>query len=500
VEWLVAARGNLVDMSRKPVGSSFRQSNLIDFLGRLALETERGSTWTVGTLLMSDHIKLHNRTGDQLATTHSSDQHAWLTYQNSPEAGWQQRTTLSAARAEQLHDGSIVRPTLITGMLTESRDFRTVTLESEWNHARKDGSSWNLGGSVAGNHGDNIYLRDLDFSAMLARAFGRVTSEQLSQRVNPRQISEAAFVSYRTAPERKFDAELGWRFDSQQVLRQSSQAQWTPRLNLRWHLRPQLDLYGAWGQFSQAQRPDEWRLEEGQVGADHAATVTQAVIGLALLDAAAVQWRVELYDKHWTSVSPYFDNLLDAQNLLPTLAADRIRLAPQSAEASGVEVSVRHVSSRQLELWGNVSVASATDVVLGERVARSWDQLWSANAGFIWSRNRLSVLGTLRTHAGWPKTPVASLQIGSEEENLQRVLKRNEGRWSPFLSADLRAAWSRPLRSSTLELWADITNITNRGNQCCQRLVNLEQGSAARIDVVSWQPRSIDLGVSWRLH
>ena len=269
---------------------------------------------------------------------------------------------------------------------------------------------------------------------------------------------------------------------------------------MRWHAAPALDIYSAWGQFSQAQRPDEWRLEEGQVSADRAATATHAVLGVARQGEGATQWRVEFYNKHWNSVSPYFDNLLDAQNLLPTLAADRIRLAPQSADARGLEVSVRHVFPRQLELWANATVARATDVVRGQRVARSWDQRWSANTGFVWSHERLSVLGTLRTHAGWPLTPVASLHIGSEEENLQRLLTRNAGRWSPFLSADVRAAWSWPLRSSSLELWADITNLANRGNQCCLRLLSLAPGAAARTSVVSWQPRTIDVGISWRVH
>ena len=42
----------------------------------------------------------------------------------------------------------------------------------------------------------------------------------------------------------------------------------------------------------------------------------------------ATRWGFEAYTKRWTTVAPYFDNLLDPLSLTPDLAPDRVRIVP----------------------------------------------------------------------------------------------------------------------------------------------------------------------------
>ena len=500
LQWLFAVRGNVVDLLRKPASSGVRQSNLLDLVGRVRWQPNDATTWIVGTLLMDDRIRLHNRFRDELATTHSRDERSWLALERQPDGPWHSRTILGIGREQQLYFGSIVRAPAIVGGLEESRDFRSLSLGTEWTYQQDGNARWNFGADLSDMHGNNVYVRALQYSVLMASSFGREANDVLNRMVNTRQISESAFVAFRPQLQTRLETELGLRFDAQQVSGQSPQTQWSPRLNARYHLTPRLDVYGSWGKFTQAQRPDEWRLEEGQARADTAQTVTEGVIGVAHNMLEVTQWRVELYSKHWNPVSPYFDNLLDSQNLVANLYPDRVRVAPLSSDAFGAEFSARQVLRSHLELRGNLSLARVTDSIQGLRVARSWDQRWSANAGLAWTTSRLTVLGTVRSHAGWPRTPVSGYGQVTQNGDALQVRPRNTARWDSFVSADLRAAWTRPLPSGSLEFWAELTNSGNRDNKCCLRLRNVVSGGAMRADTISWQPRSLDLGISWRRH
>jgi hypothetical protein len=500
LDWLLALRGNVIDLQRKPAGSGVRQSGLLDFIGRARWQPNAASAWVMGSVLMDDRIRLHNQARDESATSNSRDERSWLAFEHQADSPWRSRTVLGTAREQLLFSGQVMRAPAIAGALEDSRDFLSLSLDTEWTYLQDGDARWNLGADLSTIHGDNIYVRSLDYSAELASAFGRAANDELDRRVNARQVSESAFAAFRPRLSSRLETELGMRMDAQQVSGQYRQTQWNPRLNLRYHLTPQLDAYGSWGKFSQAQRPDEWRLEEGQFRADPAQNVTQGIIGLASNIPGVAQWRVELYDKHWDPVSPYFDNLLDSQNLLANLFPDRLRVAPSSSDAYGAEFSARHAWHTHLELWGSFSLARVTDTIDGVRVARSWDQRWSAKTGFAWTSDRLSVLGTLRTHAGWPSTPVVvSSQSQSGDVSLQ-VRPRNTGNWNSYVSADLRGTWTKRLATGSLEFWAELTNAGNRDNKCCLRLGTALTGGGMPASTVSWQPRSIDLGVSVRMH
>ena len=483
IDWLFTARGNMIDLRNRAIGSGSRQTKLLDLIGRVRWQPSDASTWIAGTLLLNDRIRLHDRVGDGIATGSSHDAHLWLIYEYQGGGPWQSRNVFDYALERQWHDAAIADLPNVDASLMEQRRFATWSWNGEWIRTG-DRVRWDLGAGAFVTRGTNLYHSHSLFSPVVAQAFARPPEELRDSDVRPREIGESVFAAFRPQLMQRVDLELGVRMDAQHFTGQDSQYQWSPRLNLRVHLNPRVDAYGSIGRFTQPQRPDEWRLEEAQQRADPAQIGTQAILGLSGATVPGTQWRIELYSKRWHRVSPYFDNLLNAQSLTPSLAPDRVLISPQSSIATGAEFSVRRKFGR-LEVWGGYDQAQVTDNILGQRVVRSWDQRWSTNAGIGWTGNRFSTLATVRAHEGWPRTPVNAPPSA-----------RNSRRWGTYFEADLRAAWLMPLRSGSLEFWTEITNAGDRANDCCARMGPSSQLSATS---VAWQPREIDIGLSWRI-
>jgi hypothetical protein len=498
VNWLLSLRGNIVDLNRRAVGSGNRQTKLLDLIGRVRWDFNDANTWTAGALMLNDRVRLRNRSGEESAFGLSRDAHFWLIHEWRDTGPWQSRTHIDFAR-ESLTHTALTGSVMADENLVESRHFETLSLNNEWIEEQPAGARWNFGAGVFLTRGDNYYHRTTTYPQTGESNDVPVLDANGAIETRPREVGESAFVSYRPQLGRLIELELGARLDAQQVSDQRSQAQWSPRLNVRWHLIPQMDIYGSIGRFSQAQRLDEWRLEEGQSRADPAQLVNQTTVGVTLGGELRTQWRLEAYDRRWLRVSPYFDNLLNPQSLTPALAPDRIRISPTSATARGIELSVRRDLGRHFDAWTNFSLAQVTDDIQGISVPRSWDQRWSANAGIEWTNSRLSVYGVMRAHQGWPRTPLNVAGAFSTGGNGAPAALRNSARWGTYATADVRAVWSIPLRSSSLELWTELINAANRSNDCCSRMSNMSPDAGMRTRNVSWQQREIDVGLSWRM-
>jgi len=153
---------------------------------------------------------------------------------------------------------------------------------------------------------------------------------------------------------------------------------------------------------------------------------------------------------------------------------------------------------RHMRLWANASWARVADDFGNLQVLRSWDQRWSANAGFNWLGPRLSLAAVLRTHQGWPSTPLVATEGPIPGSVTFAPGPRNSSRWGTYASADVHAAWLFPERRSSWELWAEVTNLANRGNPCCMRILTGPGGSPVPGNRITWQQREFDVGVSWR--
>jgi hypothetical protein len=293
---------------------------------------------------------------------------------------------------------------------------------------------------------------------------------------------------------------VGLRWDAQDYHGFGTRSQLSPRLNVRYDATRFWHLYGSWGQFTQAQRVDEYRSEVNQSTPDPATRAAHLIAGITHQSAHALLWRVEAYHDQWSTLSPYFDNSLGPVSLLPELEADRVLIAPTSAEAEGVEFSAQRSIGHHFDGWGSFSLSSVTDNVNRQVIPRSWDQRQAASLGLAWAVARTSASVQLGWHSGWPQTPLTIIPGSASAPESLVVGTRNSARWGAYFSADMRLSRTTPLRYGELALWLDATNITNRANHCCIDLnASSAQGTSMATTDNIWSRRAINVGFTWRL-
>jgi len=488
IEWLGAVRHSVVDMI-DPVEDSFGKPEFSDSLGRLRYVTEKGA-WTVGWLLLDDRLELGSPDYEELATARYRDEYVWLARDHRFDDALRTRANLVITSAERGRVGTLSNPGVAMGSLDESRSFNGFNLSNDWSYRRSDVSSYTFGAELGATRADYRYTRHSEFSPEVAAAFSRGLVEDLDYAVKPEIVTYALYVANRRKWQH-LEAELGVRLDAQHYRGgdDSNHTQVSPRLNLRYDFASDWRLYGSIGRFTQAQHVEEWRVEEAQQAPDSAQVSIHSIVGLEYDTADGLRLGLEAYSKRWTTVVPYFDNQLDPLALLPDLTPDRIRLDPHGSEATGLEFSVRKPLTDSLTGWGTLAWSRVADDFPPRDVMRSWDQPVSATAGLAWKGSNASISGLVGWHTGWPRTPLqfSPLQIEA----------RNSRRWSDYITVDLRGSWIWTYDSGDLTAVVDLTNATNRHNECCVQL-EMNEASALTTETDSWLPTLINIGFTYR--
>ena len=501
LEWLGALRRSLAGTNLLAAGEHLRQPDAVDALSRLHWQGRGSRSWTAGLLAFDDSLHSETSSGTERVDVGSRSQTFWLTTETRPDAGWQTRTTLIGSHANSRRSGDALRVGLMSGTLNDQRDLNGLSLQFESLLAGSGGAHWNLGGEIALTSGSARYVRQMNYEPTATQQLGIEQLRNVDVSTSMRSTSEAAFASYGRKLGRHWEFELGLRFDGQRYPGLQSFQEWSPRSSVRYRVGDSLTLHASAGKYTQAQRPDERRFEESQYLPDHPQVQWQESLGADYRRGQGPLWRLDLYHKHWDRVSPYFDNLLNDRGLLPELALLRVRIAPRSARAEGAELSVRSEPERLLQYWASYSWALVQDRVGQSTISRSWDQRSALSSGIDITRHGFSGTAALRWHTGTPSTSVSMVSATGNSDSQLLIGPRNGTRTGDYVSLDLRAAWTHPLRGSDLELWTEVTNSLNRAGNCCSIIgagapgtSGLSGGGGGAL------PRTIDLGVLWRLH
>ena len=495
LEWFGAIRRSTLDLF-EPVRNSVGKPQFSDTLGRLRWKTEKGA-WTAGWLSLDDQLALGVAGDAELAHARYRDEYFWLARDHRFNGALKTRVAAVISAAERHRTGTVNIPGVANGMLEESREFQRVEVTNDWTYSSSESSSYSFGAEVSLSSAEYDHARDVTISPDIAAAFGRVPTDTVRHVVDP----EVAYLSLYAAHRRKwanFEAEFGVRLDAQDYEGFGEHAQLSPRLNLRYDLSDRTRFYASAGRFTQAQHVEEWRVEEGQVSSDSAQAANHSILGVAHESEADVKWSLEAYRKRWTRVAPYFDNMLNPLSLLPELAPDRIRVEPNTSEASGLEFNVRAPLRENLSALGSLSWSTVADDFGDGDVPRSWDQSLAATAGITWKVSQLSLSALAGWHRGWPRTPYQlTMPIGVAPGTI--VLgDRNSRRWSNYYTFDLRGSWNWPMRRGELTTTLEITNSTDRANPCCASLEGAFAGQPLLVSTNNWLPLFANLGFVYR--
>lgn len=498
IEWLATARHSVNDIALKPVNGDIGGPSFSDSVGRLRLRSSDCSSWTLGWLLLDDQIQLATDPVRELAAARYRDRYAWLAYDHDFGRRLNSRTVLVATRAERARNGDLTVRGVAMGQLTEARSFDSLEVRSEWTYQPAPHLTWSYGLEAARARAELNYNRSGRFSDLIAEGFARPADNTLVASATP-QVSTYALYGSVQRRWSSIAAELGLRLDGQDYHGFTAGQQWSPRLNARYDVAPRWAVYGSWGRFTQAQRLEAWRLEEVQAAPDAPELAVHAILGVTYERSEASRWRLEVYRKRWTQVSPHFENTLDALPLLPDLHPDRVRIAPKDSETDGVELSARRALSSSLETWASYAWTRVADEFASADVPRSWDQPHALTAGLVWSGERTGASAMASWHRGWPRTPFDAVPATPTAPVRVMVGSRNSARWGNYFTLDLRATWSIPLARGDLTSWTEVTNSSNRQNDCCVGLGSAASGMPVT-ESSAWLPRIFNAGITWRFH
>jgi TonB dependent receptor-like, beta-barrel/TonB-dependent Receptor Plug Domain len=494
LEWLFVARASSHDQVLQRLLSEPGEPTFYDVVGHLRWTVDSASAVALGWLLLDDRVAFNSNSQEGSATGRSHDAATWLRWDWTPTDTLQGQSSAAISDTERDNSGTVLWPGIALGSLVAERSFSTIAVRSDWTYAAGSALRCNFGGEFTHEEAELKFHRREILANAVALAFGRPVDASIASDQSPHS---SAYGLYSAAHGRWQDveAEIGLRFDFQDYQGFSERSQLAPRINLQYDLTDRWRTYASWGQFTQAQRVDEYRAEANQVAPDPASRATHVIAGVARESGDSTNWRLEAYRNHWSVISPYYENSFGPLSLVPQLGPDRVLVVPADADAVGLELGAQRSFGPRLSAWGTYSLSHVTDDSNGREWVRSWDQPHSVNLGIAWTGARTSVSALLGWHSGWPKTPVTVVPASGAAPAYLLVGLRNSSRWRSYFSTDLRLSTSVPLSFGELSLWLDGTNLSGRTNPCCVELYSMSSvGTVPAVDDQVWLPRVVNVG------
>jgi hypothetical protein len=501
VDWLATVRNSAPEVAARPGnGRTLGAPQFTESVGRVRWHQGVDTAWTLGWLLLDNRTSLATVPTAETSVARYRDEYVWAAFDANVVEGLHSHTMLALTDAGRTRDGFLRLGGIVSGHVGDDRSFSGAQLRNEWTYRLDPQLTVDYGLEAGESSARLRYGRVEHFNQLIVAAFGRPADNSLHAIVAPEEMTYATWASVRRrwAP---LEVELGVRFDAQKYEDFAARQQWSPRINVRYDIATRWHVFGSWGHFTQAQRPEEWRVEEDQAAPELPELAIHSTLGVAYQSSHQARFGMEVYRKRWTNVSPYYDNTLQKVTLVPDLIPDRLRLAPGDSQSVGVELSAHRAFSAFLEGWANYTWSRVVDDFSGTTVLRSWDQPHALASGLTWSNGPAAVETVVGWHRGWPRTPVTFVP-GTRFTPPDILLgTRNSARWGNFFTLDLRSSWTKAFARSDFSLWAEATNSTNRRNPCCDRIL----ASASDLDPAvaqpdSWFPRSFDVGFTWRFH
>jgi TonB-dependent receptor-like protein/carboxypeptidase family protein len=503
--WVAAARRwypdavfDLVDPGGDPIDPSY-----YDFFGKMEFRLDGGSLLTAHLLAAHDAVDFASDISVSDVRASTSNGYAWLTLTTPWTTRLASRTLFSAGRVNRFRDGLTESAAEGTVAVRDERDLDVATLRQDWTLETSERFRSKWGFDLRWDSASYDYTGHSEITDPLVTQGGPPVVIDRRLAAEPSGSEYGAYAAQWIRIAEPLAAEAGLRWDRQTA---TAEEELSPRVDLVYTPRPGIALRAAWGRFYQPQRPGELQVEDGETRFFPAQLSEHMVLSFEWLVAPRWRLRADAYRKEMSHLRPRYENLFDPIELFPEGEGDRIRIAPDSAEAKGVELLLQWKGEGRLSGWAGYTRASADDLLGGERIPRSWDQRHAFNFSLDyggsepWAVNLAGIY-----HSGWPTTEVTATQIQNPSGPptiVPSLGPRNADRYPSYYRLDLRASRTFRKGDSTYTFYAEITNLTNRDNVCCvEEFRYLPQpGGPVTVDRVPgfWLERVPSAGFIWR--
>ena len=468
--WLVGYRRSNVSAVLSETEKKIGEPEFEDLLLRHSYTFDSGELRT-GLLLLNDDLGLQINQDTQQSSAHDHDIYLWL--------GWQQDWTptihynvqLSHSQLSGRRTAQIAQDNIAQGELFDRRDAQIWTLDNQLTWQMSERTQWLWGVRFDQSEANYQYTSSANYLAPLSLTFNKPAAEQSQFNAAYHDPDYASWLSV-THQQGAWRAELGLRYDVYPYLRRGSQ--FSPRFNVSYALTPATSLYVGVGRYMQA---EALQMLDSSVAAPQfhePERMQQYIAGWTQTLSPSLQLRVEGYYKDGSRIAPRSENLLSFVTLASELEIDRVLISPTRSRAQGLELSLTSATQKDFGWWFNYTWSRVQDQINGEYVRRPWDQPHALTAGANWTSHRWLLSGSTTWHTGWTYTPV----VLNADGTAATLGARNEQRFKPFSSLELRAQYTLPIRRANLQLFVELRNTLNHDNECCRDVaVNTATGS-----------------------
>jgi outer membrane receptor protein involved in Fe transport len=461
--WYPDAVFDLVDPGGDPIDPSY-----YDVLGKLEFRLVSGSLLALHLLGTHDSVDFISDVTPSDVRASSTNVYGWMTLTTPWTPRLDSRTVVAAARIDRFRDGFTQSADQGTASVRDSRDFASLAASQDWTLESSERFRSKWGFNLRREAAEYDYVGHSVITDPLATGGGAPVIIDRNESEDPTGYEYGAYFSQRIQLAKPLWAEGSLRWDRQTT---TAEEELSPRLNVIYTPVPRVALRAAWGRFYQPQRPSELQVEDGVTRFFPAQLSEHGLISLEWHPAPRWRLRADAYRKEMSHLRARYENLFNPIVLFPEGEGDRIRIAPDRAEAKGVELCLKMEGAGRLSGWAEYTLASVEDRVGGEWVPRSWDQRHAFSFGLDYgaaAKWDLNLAGVF--HSGWPTTDVTA-QLVQNPVGAPTIVPalgpRNADRYPAYARLDLKASRTLQKGGSTYTFYAEITNLTDRKNVCC---------------------------------
>jgi len=437
----------------------------------------------------------------------------WLTMENQWAPDLSSITVLSTSEFTNDRDAIIDDPEQLEGQVMDDRDVDILALKQDWNWHASRRHFLQFGFEFHQQQAKYRYISMAEYFGFYLAYPGVPESIERDISADFSGHSYALYLSDRIELGDRTKVELGLRWDKQTYLGPVKDKQLSPRISLFYSPDVRTDLRFTWGRYHQSQGIHELQVEDGVEHFFPAQKADHLIVGIHHELGGKFRLRAEAYQKSYTDLRPRFENIQDSLALVPELEPDRAHIAPESARARGIELTLENRDSDEVDWWASYTLSRVTDSINGGDEKRNWDQQHALQAGIAWHKGPWEIGLAANIHSGWPTTALSLVEApesvrlqseddddGDEDNVMLEFGPRNAENFKFFASIDFRVSREWNLGNSRISVFFELSNALNRKNECCVDY-DIEDEDAAPLvleeSIDYWLPILPAIGVLW---
>jgi hypothetical protein len=262
-DWLVAARRGNLDLIVDIVDPDFGSPDYNDLLLHAGWDFGPLAEISVNALASYDKISLFDSDVGETANAKYENRVFWLKWGAEWNELLRSETIVSFNEINDERRGALDLPGIVSGTLSESRDFKAFEIQQDWHFAPS--ARWMLNFGFRARDQDADYIHES--AKTVVPPFDEILDNQPFVSRDVQLSSDGAqYAAYSELRWRPFDSlvlDLGVRWDQQTYTSSDDDRQYSPRASVLWSVDDATEVRLGFGEYYQAQEINELQVSDG---------------------------------------------------------------------------------------------------------------------------------------------------------------------------------------------------------------------------------------------